>query len=292
MKKKNDVNNSQFFWSTAKDYLNHLTDIRKSSVNTVSAYRNALNYFIDYIVNEKQYNRKELSFQVFNRINVKDYMGWMLNKKNLAPKTCNLRLTAVHALMEYASQKSLELMSYYMEVCTIKAIKTQKKPIEYFNNLEMAALLSSPDTDKSSERRNQMMLIFLYDTAARVSKMLNVKIRDMHLNVEPAYVTVFGKGRKYRNIPLMEKSKKHINSYLREFHATSSSDEALFYATTHGKRHPLSVDTVEKMLKRYAAKCKDTGQDMPSNVHCHMIRKTRAMDLYQQGIPYHIFNSY
>jgi len=286
MKKKNDVNNSQFFWSTAKDYLNHyLTDIRKSSVNTVSAYRHALNYFIDYLVHEKQYNRKEISFQVFNRINIKDYMGWMLNKKNLSPKTCNLRLTAAHALMEYASQESLELMSYYMEVCTVKAVKTQKKPIEYFNNIEMAALLSSPDTEKASERRNQMMLIFLYDTAARVSEMLDIKIRDIHLNVEPAYVTVCGKGRKYRNIPLMEKSKKHLDSYLREFQAIYSPDEALFYATTHGKKHPLSADTVEKMLKRYAVKCKNAGQDMPASVHCHMIRKTRAMDLYQQGMP-------
>ena len=286
MKKKNDVTNSQFFWNTAKDYLNHyLTDMRKSSVNTVSAYRHALNYFIDYLVQEKQYNRKSISFEVFNRINIKDYMGWMLNKKNLAPKTCNLRLTAVHALMEYASQESLELMSYYMEVCTVKSVKTQKKPIEYFNNVEMGALLSAPDTEKVSERRNQMMLIFLYDTATRVSEMLDVKIRDIHLNVEPAYVTVCGKGRKYRNIPLMGKSKKHLVSYLKEFHAISSPDTALFYAKTHGKKHHLSADTVEKMLKRYAFKCKNLGQNMPPSVHCHMIRKTRAMDLYQQGIP-------
>jgi len=60
-------------------------------------------------------------------------------------------------------------------------------------------------------------------------------------------------------------------------------NESLFYATTHGKKHPLSADTVEKMLKRYAVKCQKQGVEMPVNVHCHMIRKTRAMDLYQQG---------
>lgn len=212
-------------------------------------------------------------------------MNWMLNEKKLAPKTCNLRLTAVHSMMEYASQESLEIMSYYMEVCTVKAVRTQKKPIEYFNNTEMSALLSAPNTVKASERRNQMMLIFHYDTATRVSEMLDVKIKDLHLNAKPTYVTVCGKGRKYRNIPLMEKGQKHLERYLKEFHTQMSPNEFLFYATTYGKRHPLSPDTVEKMLKRYAAKCQKQGMDMPSNVHCHMVRKTRAMDLYQQGIP-------
>jgi len=86
--------------------------------------------------------------------------------------------------------------------------------IASYNKTEMAALLSAPDTRKASERRNQMMLIFLYDTATRVSEMLGIKIGDLHLNAKPAYLTVCGKGRKYRNIPLMEKSLKHLNRYL------------------------------------------------------------------------------
>jgi len=39
------------------------------------------------------------------------------------------------------------------------------------------------------------------------------------------------------------------------------------------------------MIKRYAKKLSDTCLSMPENVHCHMIRKTRAMDLYQEGVP-------
>lgn len=286
MRNINNATSSLFFWNTASDYLNHyLTDIRKASHNTVSSYRNALNHFIDYLEKEKLCDRKSLMFQDFCRQNLRDYLNWMINEKKFAPKTCNLRLTAVHSLMEFASQESLEIMPCYLETCTIKALKTQKKPIEYFSNTEMSALLSSPDTRKSSERRNQMMLVFLYDTATRVSEMLDVTLENLHLNSNPAYVTVCGKGRRYRNIPLTEKCFNHLQRYLKEFHKQTLKNEFLFYTTTHGKRHCLSPDTVEKMIKRYAEQCKNQGIDMPTSIHCHMIRKTRAMDLYQQGIP-------
>lgn len=284
--RKNDIDSSQFFWNIAMDYIrNYLTNIRKASSNTISAYRNALNHYIDYIEKQKQYNRKDITFKEFNRKNVKEYMNWMLNDQQLASKTCNLRLTAIHAFMEYVSQEKFELTSYYLEVCSVTAVKAPRKPIEYFEETEITALMSAPDTRKKSERRNQMILIFLYDTATRVSEMLNVRIRDIHMNTEPSYVTICGKGRKYRNLPLMEKTKEHLKCYLHEFHKDYTPDSPLFYATTHGVKHHLSTDTVEKMLKRYAAKCISNGTKMPSSVHCHMIRKTRAMCLYQQGIP-------
>ena len=48
--------------------------------------------------------------------------------------------------------------------------------------------------------------------------------------------------------------------------------------------HPLSPDSMEKLIKNCSKKCRDNGIDMPEACHCHMIRKTRAMDLYQAGV--------
>jgi integrase/recombinase XerD len=149
----------------------------------------------------------------------------------------------------------------------------------------MSALMSAPDIAKKSERRNQMILIFLYDTAARVSEMINIRVCDLHFDATIPYATLYGKGRKYRNIPLMEKTLEHLNRYLIEFHKDDNTDMPLFYAVSHGIKHKLSSDTPEKMVKRYAAKCTLTDITIPERVHCHMIRKTRAMDLYQKGIP-------
>ena len=42
---------------------------------------------------------------------------------------------------------------------------------------------------------------------------------------------------------------------------------------------------MEKLIKNCAEKARGAGTEMPDSCHCHMVRKTRAMDLYQSGVP-------
>jgi Phage integrase family len=46
-----------------------------------------------------------------------------------------------------------------------------------------------------------------------------------------------------------------------------------------------STDTVAAVLTSAAATARRTCSSVPENIHCHMLRKTKAMDLYQQRIP-------
>ena len=275
------------FWNTAHRYLDYqMKVIRQVSGNTINSYRDSLNNFIDYLEQVVHISRKKIALNSFDKETLKSYQAWMITEKKLAPKTCNLRMTAIRAFLEYAAQEYLWAMPIYADACTIVGVTTENHAIEYFEPDEMTALLAAPSGSNKTDRRNQMILIFLYDTAARISEARQVKVSDLHLGVEVPYVTLLGKGRKYRNIPLMEKTILHLKRYLREFHGSDlKSDTPLFYAKTHGQIHELSSDSLEKMIKRYAEKCRSEGFSMPDNVHCHMVRKTRAMDLYREGVP-------
>jgi len=273
-KDKNAANDSSVFWSTTKGFITHqLPNIRKSSPNTVSAYRDSLNKYIDYLEVEKLIRRKEITFGDFNRDNVKSFLDWMLNTKKYSEKTCNLRITAIHSLLEYAGYEfCTDLMSLYLEVCTVKGVKVKDKPIEYFENKQMKTLLSAPEIRNKTGRRNQMMLVLYYDTAARISELLEATFSQVHLDADVPYMTILGKGRKYRNIPLMEKTALHLKRYFNEFHPERDRQLPLFYATTYGHMHRLSNDTVENMIRKYSDKCQKSGVDMPDRPHCHMIR--------------------
>lgn len=288
MKNKKDASkDSVIFWTMAKDYVDHrLPEIRKVSPNTIKAYRDSLNKYIDYLESEKNIRRSDVTFSCFSKGNILNYLDWMLNIKKYAPKTCNLRITAIHALLEYAAnENSTDLMAIYLESCNVKGLKTPSNPIEYFEGYQMKALLAAPNEKTRTGRRNQMMLILYYDTAARISELLEMNRSQLHLDADIAYLTIYGKGRKYRNIPLMDKTVKHLKSYLDVFHRDTFTDCPLFYAKSHGRIHALSHDTVEAMIRKYARACAESGIAMPEKSHCHMIRKTRAMDLYKNGMP-------
>lgn len=275
------------FWDTAHRYLDHhLKVIRQVSRHTIDSYRDCLNSFINYLDEVGHVSRKTISFHNFEKETLKRYQSWMVTERSLAPKTCNLRMTAIRALLEYAAQEYLWITPFYTDACSIVGVKTVNHAIEYFEPNEMTALLAAPSGNSKTDRRNQMMLIFLYDTAARVSEAKQVKVSDLHLNAEVPYVTLLGKGKKYRNIPLLEKTILHVKRYLKEFHGSDlKSNAPLFYSKIHGEIHGLSSDTFEKMIKRYADQCRADGYPMPDHVHCHMVRKTRAMDLYREGVP-------
>ena len=83
----------------------------------------------------------------------------------------------------------------------------------------------------------------------------------------------------------MDKTVAHLKKYLKAYHPIYDQNAPLFYARTHGMIHALSEDTVETMIKKYSKDCKTNGISMPDKPHCHMIRKTRAMDLYKSGMP-------
>ena len=207
----------------------------------------------------------------------------MSEVQNLAVKTCNLRLTALKSFMEYCADEDITLVAIYNDVCSVRGMKEHKKAILYMTNEAIEALLKTPKTDTQKGRRNRMMFIMLYDTAARAQELVDITLRDLHLvNVKSPFVTLTGKGNKSRNVPLMEKTVAHINLYLQQFHPRPSADgkDPLFFSIRDGQPHALSTDSVNLLLGHYADQARSICPQIPQHVHCHLIRKTRAMGFY------------
>ena len=252
------------FWLLARSYLHdYMPAVRNLSDKSVEAYKQSLKTYLSFLKETKSLTEDRVTFEAFTRDNVKEYVAWLKNK-DYSAKTINLKLTAIRSFLKYCSEEDFELRGVYTDVCTVKKIKEDKKPIEYLAPEATAAILSAYGLKTAKQRRNRMLLILLYDSGARVQELADLMVSSLHIDAANPYITLVGKGRKSRNVPLMSKTVKHLKNYLKEFHP--NGDDSL-------------------ILKNAADTAQNSCESVPETVHCHLMRKTKAMDLYKNGVP-------
>ena len=276
------------FYSFARDYLHaYLPKVRRLSPKTIEAYRISLECFLTYLAEIEHIQRDQVSFDHFERPHLKGWLAWMAEQRHYAPRTIALRLTAIKAFLTYSSHEDITLVALHQAAKALRAPASPRAPIEYFTEPETRAVLAAFTGANPKSRRNRMLLILLYDTAARVSELTDLTLHDLTLT-PPGHVTLTGKRNKTRTVPLTDKTLAHLHVYLTEFHpnhAKLPATRPVFYSLHRGEPTPLSSDTVAAVLKTAAQAARATCPTVPEHIHCHMLRKTKAMDLYQQGIP-------
>lgn len=275
------------FYRTMRDFLTvYLPRQKCYSPNTVKSYRLALNLFIGFLGSEKNIPLSKLSFGCFNAENVADFLDWFQNSRHGKPSTRNQRLMAIRSFSKYAGLQDVANLSVRMELTKIPMQKAPKTIVEFLTESALKALLETPDTRCKSGMRDRFFMILMYDTAARCQEMLDVKLGNFVLDSKNPYVHLLGKGQKTRTVPLMDKTVQHLYAYLEQFHhGITCRDDYLFYAISHGVKHQMSPDNVEKFMMKYGNRAAQVCDELPKRVHPHQLRHTRSIHLYRGGMP-------
>jgi site-specific recombinase XerD len=251
---------------------------------TIAAYKTGLEQYLRFVAEERGTPRSDVSFGCFGRENVKAYTAWMADTCGHAPKTIQLRLTALTSFLAYAADEDLTLAAVRDEAASVKPPKAPKRPVDFLARPATRAILAAHAGATAKARRNRMILIFLYDTAARVSEVCGARVGDLRLGDAP-FAVLRGKGGKTRAMPIMAETVNHLRIYLAEFHPAPDPEAPLFHSPKNGRPGPISPDTVSRVLKQAGDLARPDCLEVPDRLHCHLIRRTRAMDLYQDGVP-------
>ena len=258
------------------------TQMGKSS-DTIKSYRDALTVFRKYLLDERNIPISKFTFAACTRDLVLDFMEYLKMRGN-KPGTRNQRLTVIKTYLWFASDKDVALQSIALQISRIRTVKNPATEKPVIPEHALALLLQQPDNSRMGIR-DRTLMILLYDSAVRLAEILNLKVSDVCLERSNPYIRVLGKGHRERVVAITEQTLNHILHYLEIYHSEKCPDtELLFYTTIKGQTGMMSEGNVERFLRQYAEQVMNTCPDMPERVHPHMFRRTRATNLYQNGV--------
>ena len=288
LKKTRKPSDEQLFLMIKNWLTVYLPVERAMSPNTIRSYREAMNQYLDYIATSKDIPLASVTFDMMNSKTLNAFLNHLQTDFHFSVATRNNRLAAIRAFIDYASACSAEYISSAMDVDKIKSQRDDPySKVDYMTEAAVKAILKMPDLSTKKGRRDLAILSLIYDSGSRIGELLGIRICDLRLNLNTPTVTLHGKGNVIRTVPITSEAYVILQKYLKEFQSgvPMTSETPLFYVEHHSGKQPICAQTVRERMEKYRAEAKEKCPDVPDRIHPHLWRHTRAMHLYQHGVP-------
>lgn len=184
---------SELFFSKTKDFLElFLFRQEQRSKDTIRAYRISLSGFYIYVTEVRQLKVMNFCFTDCTYEFVLSYSQYLQEAKKLANSTVNQRLAAMKSYLKYVSDGNIALVQVYMGIRKVPFLKTPKLQQPVIEKEELGFLLNKPENTWIGNR-DRMILILLFDSAARVSEISGIVLGDLSLDISHPSIIIHGK---------------------------------------------------------------------------------------------------
>jgi integrase/recombinase XerD len=259
--------------------LDHLVEERNLSRNTQRSYRDTLALLMPYAAaaQNKPVDRLDV-FDLSSDV-LRGFLDHLEQNRRCSIRTRNQRLAAVHAIARFIAERSPQHIAWCSQIRAVPFKRFNRNELSYMDKPEMDAILAAPDRRTEQGRRDHALLLFLYNSGARVSEAATLSIGDLNLRPNQiGDVQLRGKGRKMRRCPLWPAT---IDALLALVH-NRSPDQPVFLnrlgdaITRHG---------IHWMLRNHVRTASASHPSLLTRpISPHTIRHTTATHLLRAGV--------
>ena len=264
-------------------FTEYLVAQRAVSPQTVACYRDALMLFLDFTSGKLGKAPTAMRLADIQPDLILAFLDHLEHGRHNAVRSRNLRLTALRAFLKFAGRRDVTSLHDVERALAVPMKRFERPMLGFLTRPEMEAVLGQPGASWSSQR-DHLLLARLYNTGARVSEIIGVRVVDVVLD-GGACVHLHGKGRKLRSIPLWDTTVVEIRAWLR-LNLTLRGEEALL---PNRDGQAMSRSNVAQRLDLAVTRA---AVEQPSlvkkRVSPHTLRHTSAMHLLQSGVPFNV----
>jgi site-specific recombinase XerD len=264
-------------------FTEYLVAQRAVSPRTVACYRDALMLFLDFASHKLGKAPTALKLSDIQSDLILAFLDHLEHKRHNAIRSRNLRLTALRAFLKFAGRRDVASLHVVERALAVPMKRFERRMLGFLTREEMVAVLGQPGSSWSSQR-DHLLLAMLYNTGARVSEIIGVRVIDVVLE-GAACVHLQGKGRKQRSVPLWKTTILEIRAWLR-LNPTLRGEAALL--SNRDGRAMCRSSVAQRLRLAVARATAHQPSILNKQVSPHTLRHTTAMHLLQSGVPFNV----
>jgi site-specific recombinase XerD len=268
-------------------FRDYLAKMRGASPHTVRAYRDALRLFFVFIAERRKRAVADLRLEDLRVETVSAFLNHLEAERAHTAASRNYRLAALRSFFKHLVRHDLSHAEQYQRVLALESKKTRITPATYLEAEDVRLILKQPDLRTEAGVRDHALLLFLFNTGARVSEAIGIRIEDLSLQ-HPPQVRLHGKGSRDRFCPLWRET---VNT-LRTLPASRDACPGdLVFRNRRGQT--LTRDGVAYILRKHAnAAARKAPALRRRHITPHTLRHSCAAALLQGGVDITVIRDY
>ena len=259
-------------------FTDYITQQRALSPQTVASYRDTFVLMLRFA--HEHHGKAPTDFQLTD-LSAKFLLGFLDHleqKRHNSVRSRNVRLAAVRSFLKFAAGRDPAHLSVIEQALAVPMKRFDRKMVGFVPKEQMQAVIDVP-TNTWVGQRDRLMFTLMFNTGARVSEIVGVRVVDVVLGPTSS-VRLHGKGRKQRTLPLWKTTAKAIRDWL-ELNPNLQANSPLLprrdgmsmTRANVAQRLKLAVDVATRRHPELAK----------ISVSPHVIRHSTAMSLLQSG---------
>lgn len=259
-------------------FTDYMVQQRALSPCTVASYRDTFVLLLRFA--EKQLGKAPVCVQLTD-INAKflaTFLDHLEGERHNSARSRNIRLAAVRSFLKFAARRDLANLRVIEQALAVPMKRFDRKMVGFVPREQMLAVIDAP-TDTWVGQRDRLLLTLMFNTGARVSEIIGVRVADVVLGPTSS-IRLNGKGRKQRSLPLWKTAARAVRDWL-HVNPQLQADAPLL---PRRDGRPMTRANVAQRLKLAVEAAKTKYPDLAKmTVTPHIIRHSTAMSLLQSG---------
>jgi site-specific recombinase XerD len=208
-----------------KFFTQRLMQQQRVSPRTVAAYRDSFRLLLAFTHRKLHKSPSDMRIEDFNAPMILAFLKYLEEERHNSVRSRNARFAAIRSFMEYIAFEEPATLALTQSVLAIPMKRFEQPMIGFLSREHIEAILAAPDSSTWTGQRDRVMFAVLYNTGARVSELLDIRVGDLTLS-PTAWVRIHGKGRKERSVPLWKSTAQELRRWLRAY--PRADDKPLF----------------------------------------------------------------